>query len=347
MMKKKSGLLALLMVLVLILTACGGGTAPASSSTPAPSSTPASSSTPAPRPATSYTFGTASSTGVHYAVGMLFADMINKKSDYLKIFPQTTGGGEDNGVNVSKGEYEFGYWNVDSIVAAYSGDGNLHLPNLAGVMTMQAQAAHYIARIDSGIEKWEDCRGKRIGIATTNTVGEMITRAILTHYGIDWDKDLARTLVAGNDETREKLSDGDLDLIYIGGGFPISGVIELMTSGDYRLISTPKEDLEIIFKAGYVDFSFDYYSSYVIGAGTYPNQDEDVTVAGGRNLIFTRDDIPEEDVYEFLSIVHDNWDEIKQGHLAITRLDWNEMPKVGIPLHPGAERFYREKGYLK
>lgn len=322
-MIKRTKWLALLMALMLVLGSCGSGSSEVK-----------------------YTIGTASTSGVHYAVGTLIADAVNNSSDYLRLFPQVTGGGEENGRNVSSGEYEFGFWAVDSILMAYNGEGDISLPNLRGVMTMHCNAAQYIARIDSGIQTWEDCRGKRIGIGTTSTIGEMITRAILAHYGIDWDKDLARAEVMGSDEAREKLQDGDLDLIYIAGGYPMAGIIELMTTGDYRLISTPKEDLEEIFQAGYVDYSFDIYGVYTIGAGLYPNQDYDVVVPGGRLLVFTRDDVPEEDVYEFLRIVHDQWDTIREGHLALKDLDWNEFPKTGIPLHPGAEQFFKDIGIL-
>lgn len=322
-MLKKTQLLALFLALMLVLGSCGKE-----------------------QSEVKYTIGTASTSGVHYAVGNLIADAINGNSDYLRLFPQVTGGGEENGRNVSSGEYEFGFWAVDSILMAYNGEGELSLPNLRGVMTVQCNAAQYIARIDSGIKTWEDCRGKRIGIGTTSTIGEMITRAILAHYGIDWDTDLARTEVLGNNEAREKLQDGDLDLIYIAGGYPMAGIVELMTTGNYRLISTPKEDLEEIFHAGYVDYSFDTYGVYTIGAGLYPNQDYDVVVPGGRLLIFTRDDVPEDDVYEFLKIVYEQWGTIKEGHLALKDLDWNEFPKTGIPLHPGAEKFYKEKDLL-
>lgn len=349
-MKRKNRFLALLMAMLMsVLTACGG-------LTPAPSAAPetvpdaasesTTSKTEAPKAPVSYTFGTASASGVHYAVGVLFSEALKKHSDYLTIFPQTTGGGEENGVNVANGEYEFGYWNCDSITAAYKGEGQLHFPNLRGVMTAQCQAAHYVVRNDSGIETWADCAGKKIGIATTNTVSEMITRGILAQYDIDCDADLARFEILANDEAREKLTDGDLDMIYIGGGFPVSGIIELMTTGKYHLLDTPRETLDAVFAAGFGDFSFEYYGAYVIGADTYPNQPQDITVAGGRNLIFTRDDVPEDDVYELLKVVYENWDEIKTGHLALTNLDWKEMPKTGVPLHPGAERFYREMGLL-
>ena len=326
-MKKRIRLCAAVMALTLLLGAC-------------------SKTTESGKEEVRYTIGTASSSGVHYSVGTLIADAINSNSDYLRLFPQITGGGEENGRSVQEGEYEFGFWAVDSIVMAYNGEGEAYLPDLRGVMTVQCNAAQYITRIDSGIETWEDCRGKRIGIGTTSTIGEMMTRAILAHYGIDWDTDLARTEILGNDEAREKLQDGDLDMIYIAGGYPMAGVVELMSTGDYRIMSTPKEDLETIFTANYVDYSFDSYSAYTIGAGTYPNQDYDVVVPGGRLLIFTRDDIPEDDVYEFLRIVYEQWDTIKEGHLALRDLDWNEFPKTGIPLHPGAERLYEEIGLL-
>jgi len=335
-MLKSIKLLALSMALILVLGSCGGASSAPASTAPAP----------APRSEAKYTIGTATASGVHYAVGTLIADALGKNSDYLRLFPQVTGGGEENGRNVSAGEYEFGFWAVDSILMAYNGEGGLSFPNLRGVMTVQCNAAQYIARIDSGIKTWEDCKGKRIGIGTTSTIGEMITRAILTHYGIDWDKDLAKSEILGNNEAREKLQDGDLDMIYIAGGYPMAGIVELMSTGNYRLISTPKEDLETILGAKYVDYSFDTYGVYTIGAGTYPNQDYDVVVPGGRLLIFTRDDIPEDDVYEFLKVVHDQWDTIKEGHLAIKDLDWSEFPKTGIPLHPGAERFYKEIGLV-
>lgn len=295
---------------------------------------------------TKYTIGTAGASGVHYAVGTLIANAINQNSEYLRLFPQVTGGGEENGRNVQEGEYEFGFWAVDSITMAYEGKGERHLPDLRGVMTVQCNAAQYITRLDSGINSWSDCKGKKIGIGTTSTIGEMITRAILLHYGIDWDKDLAATAVLAQAEAREKLEDGELDMIYIAGGYPMAAIVELMSSGKYKILSTPKEDLEAIITGNYVDYKFDTYGVYTIGANTYPNQEEEVYVPGGRLLIFCNANVPEEDVYEFMRIVYEQWDTIKEGHLAIRDLDWNQFPKTGIPLHPGAEKFYKEIGLL-
>lgn len=351
-------LLAMLMALIMVLGAFGcaakeepAPAAPAAPATEAAKEEAAPAPAPEEKPAekkkeVKYTIGTAGASGVHYAVGTLMSDAINQNSDYLRLFPQVTGGGEENGRNVQEGEYEFGFWAVDSITMAYEGKGELQLPDLRGVMTVQCNAAQYIVRKDAGIDTWADCKGKKIGIGTTSTIGEMITRAILLHYGIDWDKDLARTEVLPQAEAREKLEDGDLDMIYIAGGYPMAAIVELMTTGDYKIMSTPAEDLEAVINGNYVDYKFGTYGVYTIGADVYPNMTEAVTVPGGRLLIFTREDVPEDDVYEFLKTVYEQWDVIKEGHLAIRDLDWAQMPMTGIPLHPGAEKFYSEVGLL-
>lgn len=330
-MTKYFKLIAIITVSMLVLCACGGTT----SDTQSQSKT-------APR---TYLHGTSGATGVHYAVGVAIANEINKTSDKIRITVQVTEGGSDNLRLVSRGETDFGTWNVDSLYNYRFAEGWVKpeekVENVCGVMALQASYGQWLARKDANIKSLADLKGKRVSLGTTSITTHLMSRAQLAYYGIDADKDLASAVLLSQGEACDKLADGDLDAVFIVAGIPVAAYSNLLIEGKYDMIDIPPDDLQAI-----LDQNFPSYEVGVIPAGTYPNIDRDIHASQGRNLIFCRDDLPEEDVYEFVKQVYENWDKIKMGHAALADLEWSNFPKTKVPLHPGAERFYKEKGLL-
>lgn len=351
-MSRKVRFLSLLMAVVFVFSACGssGGSNNSSVGGNAGGSNTSGEKEPAPETPKSevrYVVGTAASTGTHYAIGVAISEAVNAKSSYLRLTPQVTEGGDANAMLVGGEELPFGFVNSETSYSYKNGLNDLpYLPNLQAICTLQANCHHLIARLDSGIDTLQDVKGKRVGMPTGHS-NETLVKAALLYYGIDWDKDLAKGEITTSSDVIEKLGDGELDLIYVGGAAPLGTVIELMTTGKYKLISVPEEDLLEIYKQGYEGKTLDAtFSPTLIPANTYPNQDYDVVCSSVFNTIVTHENVPEEDVYELCKMIYENWETIRASHASIANKDVSELPKVLIDMHPGAERFYKEVGLI-
>ena len=325
-MLKNVKLSVLIIAVMFVFAACGGAAA-------------------APR-TVRYVVGTAASTGTHYAIGVAIAEAVNANSDYLRLTPQATEGGDQNVYFVGAGELDFGFVNAEAARNyKYGLAGQDLIPNILAVSTLQANNHHLIASISSGIETMADAGGKRVGMSAGST-SETLVKAMLLYHGVEWETDLARGDISGVSDLVEKLNDGDLDMIYIGGAAPLGQVIELMSSGKFRLISIPPDDLVEIFKIGYGGETLDSYMPSLIPAGVYPNQDYEVWGSSVFNTFLANESLPEEDIYELCRIMVEHWDTIRAAHASISRKEPGELPMVSLPLHPGAERLYREMGLI-
>ncbi|HWQ78094.1 MAG TPA: TAXI family TRAP transporter solute-binding subunit, partial [Anaerovoracaceae bacterium] len=330
-----------LTAVLLLFAACGGSAPSEGDASGTPAETPA-----APAKITSYSLGTAGTTGAQYIIGAGIANAINKYSSTINVAVQSTEGGAAALVMTDAGEMDFGFGNTDTCYNYYYGTGFVapedKTEHVVGVMALQPSFGQMLARKDSGIETYADLKGKKVCLGTTSPTTYSQSRAILKAYGIDPDKDLGKTFIQTQDEGTQMLADGDIDATFIVAAVPTAAYENLMVTGDYVLVNA---DPEILQKA--IDAEMPYAKLGVIEAGTYEGQDKAITALFCKSNIFTRDSVPDEVVYEFVKQVYDNWDEIKLSHAILPTLDPASFYDVGFPLHPGAEKYYKEKGYIK
>lgn len=345
-MKKPSKAIVLVLTIGMLITACGQSPSP-SPSTPAatPSGAPAPSSAPAtPAAPKTYSLGSSGTTGAQYIIGVAMANEINKTSATVNIGVQATSGASENINLVNGGEMDFGWGNNDTIYNYINGLDYVapsdKTENIVGVMALQPAFGQFMVRKDANIKSIGDLKGKRVMLGTTSASVYNMSRKILEYYGIDPDKDISAELLS-QQEGANKLSDGDLDAMFIMAGVPTAAYTNLTIDNKYAMINIDRKDLEQI-----VATTLKANEIGVIPKGTYPNIDEDINALYARSCVFTRADLPDEVVYEFCKQVYENWDAIKQGHAVLPKLDVKEFPDVGVKLHPGAEKFYKEIGLL-
>jgi TRAP transporter TAXI family solute receptor len=292
-----------------------------------------------------YTFGTSGATGAQYIIGVAMANEINRASQTINIATQATAGGGEDIVLVNAGEMDFGYSNTNTLYNYQNAAGWItpeeKAEHLNGVMALQPSYGQWMALKSSNIHSIEDLKGKRVCIGTTSASVSLMSRGMLTYYGIDADKDLASAVLLSQSEACDKLSDGDLDAIFLMAAYPMAAYTNLLVDDRYNMIDVPAEVLQKV-----IDQSFPSYEVGIIPAGTYPHIDEDIHAMYARNAIFCRDSLPDDDVYEFVKQTFDNWDAIKLGHAVLPTLSFKDFPHTGIPLHPGAEKYYKEIGIM-
>ena len=344
-MNMKKAIAILLTALTLFsLSACGGSPAQSSGSG-ASSSGGGVTTPPAPANKTNYAIGSSGATGAQYIISAAMASEINKYSQRINIDVQATTGASESVMLCEAGDNGFAVGSDGTMWGYYNGTGYIpadeKTENIVGVMALQTTCGQLIARRDSGITSWGDLAGKRVCIGTTSNSVYSISLAIMSAYGIQ-ESDLASAEKLSQSEMCEKLADGDLDAVFMMAAPPTSAVMNLFaTPEDYIFIGGEQDKLQSV-----IDNTYPFLRMYTAAAGTYNGLEADALCLADTSVVACNKSLPDEDVYDFCKQVWEHWDVIKEGHAALPAIDVNSFDNVSIPLHPGAEKFYKEIGIL-
>jgi uncharacterized protein len=202
---------------------------------------------------------------------------------------------------------------------------------------------HVVVKADSGIRSIKDLKGKRVSTGSPNSGTEVIADRIFKANGLDWLKDVTRERL-GVGESADALKDGKIDAFFWSGGLPTAGVLELAATPGQRIALLPHDDIvpQLVSQYGPL------YVAATIPAGVYPGVDRDVKVSAVPNVLVAHRDSPPELVFNILRTLFDRKADLVAVHPAAKELDL-KTASTGSPAeyHPGAIRYYKEKGVLK
>jgi TRAP transporter TAXI family solute receptor len=227
----------------------------------------------------------------------------------------------------------------DSLKLAWEGDEEAGFPKkldkLRGISAMYPNYIHFVVRSDAGIESLADLKGKSISVGAPKSGTELNSRTILEAAGMSYD-DLGKVEYLPYAESVELMKNRQLDGTLLSSGLGVAAIRDLATSVDVSFVPIPAELVEKIGPP---------YVSLPITAGTYKGQDADVPTAGVVNFLVTHDGVPEETVYLMTKGMFENLDEMVAAHGAAKSIKLEDATKgMPLPVHPGAERYYKEKG---
>ena len=295
------------------------------------------------------TIGTGGVTGVYYPTGGAIARLVNAKRDEyrLRVSVESTGGSVFNINALAAGDLDFGITQADREYQAVHGQAEWKdkgpQEGLRAVCSLYPEMVTLVAAEDSGIRNLKDMKGKRVNIGNpgSGTRGNAI--AVIEAAGLDWRKDLeAEGLKAS--EAPTLLQDGRIAAFFYTVGHP-SGAIKEATAGVRRRARfVPVTDMDTLIAA------HPYYSAARIPVKLYPKavNKKDVPTLGMKTVLLTSASVPEDVVYAVTKETFENLEQLRKMHPALARLKKAEMLKgLSAPLHPGAERYYREAGLLK
>lgn len=285
-----------------------------------------------------------SSGGVWYLVGSGMTEVINKFSDELKANSEPSSGGSVESMRVvDRRDCDFGF--ATSIVAwqAANGEGDFDqkYENLRIGMYGAQGYEQIVVRADSDIKSIPDLKGKKIAIgfgAALNTVQEA-----LEPYGLILNEDY-EAIPLSTTEMPTSLQDGVVDAISGPYGLGVAMFQELATTVGIRLL--PFEE-EITVQIG-EEYPYNM-SNVIIPAGTYTDQEEDITTFGVPTVVVTHKDVPEDVVYEFVKTIFENTDELTKIHPTGIEYSLDHGLYKGtpfMPLHPGLEKYLNEQGII-
>ena len=292
--------------------------------------------------------GTGGVTGVYYPTGGAICRLVNRnRAEHgIRCGVESTGGSVFNINAIRNGELEFGVAQSDWQFHAFNGtsrfEENGPFPELRAVFSVHPEPFTVVARADSGIETFDDLQGKRVNLGNPGSGQRATMDVVLGAKG--WTTDdfaLAAELQAA--EQSQALCDNNIDAMIYTVGHPSGSIQEATTACDSVLVDVTGPEIETLISER------PYYRQAVIPGGMYRGNDEDTTTFGVGATFVTSANVPDDVVYEVVKAVFDNIDQFKGLHPAFANLDPESMASdsLSAPLHPGAERYFREAGLIE
>jgi uncharacterized protein len=281
--------------------------------------------------------------GIYYPLGVALANIIGKDVPNVRATAQVTRASAENLNLLQAGRGELALTLADSLSDAWQGNAEAGFPNkLDRLRTVSATYNNYIqivASADSGIRTLADLKGKRVSVGAARSGTELNARAVFRAAGLTY-QDLSRVEYLPFGESVELIKNRQLDATLQSAGLGVASIRDLATAVRIVMIPVPADVIAKIGDAA--------YQASVIPAGTYEGQTADVPTAAIPNFLVTHSGVSEELVYRMTKAMYENIDTLYAAHNA-ARVIKRENAATGspVPLHPGAERYYREVGVLR
>ncbi len=289
-------------------------------------------------------FGGASITGVYYQVALQISALMNRhaRADYNYV-GRPTGGSVFNINALERGAFDFGVAQSDRNWQAYNGSADWEgkpVTKLRSVFSMHPETVMLVTRKDTGIKKVEDIKGKRINIGNPGSGQRGNAEDVLRIYGIDQRNDIGAEGLQQAEASRA-LVDRKIDAFFYTVGNPSAAIEEPATSVDIVMVPINSPAIKEFAE------SLPYYIVTRIPAGTYHGVTEDIETYAVTATVVTSADIADDVVYDMVKTVFENLEELKASHAAFRYLNPQEMlGGLSAPLHPGALKYYQEKGWM-
>jgi TRAP transporter TAXI family solute receptor len=292
--------------------------------------------------------GTGGVTGVYYPVGGAICRLMNqtRRDHGIRCSVESTGGSVFNVNAIRGGELEFGVVQSDVQYNAFNGAANFEADgaheDLRSVFSLHPEPLTLVARAEAGITGIDDLPGKRVNVGNPGSGQRALFELLMAEKG--WTMDtfsLASELAPA--EQSQALCDNNIDVFAFTVGHPAGSIQEATTSCDTVIASVTGPEVDKLLEAN------PFYFTATIPGGMYRGNEEDVTTFGVGATVVTSAEVPEDVVYTFVKSVFDEFEGFKALHPALANLDPETMIAQGnsAPLHPGAEKFYREQGWLQ
>ncbi|TFL17171.1 TAXI family TRAP transporter solute-binding subunit [Jannaschia formosa] len=306
-----------------------------------------------------FRIGTGGTSGTYYPIGGLIANAISNPPGSrpceeggscgvpgLVASALSSNGSVANVNAIAGGALESGFSQSDVATWAQTGTGIWEdreaVESLRAIANLYPESIHLVASAESGITSVADLAGKRVSLDEPGSGTLVDARIILESAGLTEDDVEAEYLKP--QQAGDRMRDGALDAFFFVGGFPAGGIAELASQHDITIVPISGDGAQ-----GIID-EYGFFATDTIPGGTYDGVEEDVeTISVGAQWI-TSADQPEELIYEITKALwNDNTRKLLDGgHAKGAQITADTaLDGIGIPLHPGAERFYREAGLIE
>lgn len=323
------------MAAALVGCSSGGGSSAASSASASASSASASA---AAASGDGMRFCTGGETGTYYALGTIIAQNAGGKAG-LSITAVSSGGSQANVLEIEDGTAQLGFCQSDVEAYAYKGtnlfDG-MPVEVFSTVASLYEEQVQ-IVTCDENIKSVADLKGKNVSIGAAGSGVYFNAIDVLGAYDIT-ENDISPTYQSFADSA-DSLKDGKIDAAFIVAGAPTTAITDLSTTKQAYLVEIDAEHAAKLIAAS------PYYNEATIKAGTYGGQDADVATLSVGAVVIAADSCSEDDIYALTASIFDNLDELKESNAKFEEFSVEKAASItAVPYHPGAAKYYEEKG---
>ncbi len=286
---------------------------------------------------------TGGTSGVYYPLGVALSQIYGKNIAGSKTSVQATKASVENLNLLEAGKGEIGFTLGDALYQAWTGVADAGYPKplqkLRGVAGIYPNYIQIIAANSSGIKSLADLKGKRISVGAPKSGTELNARAILAAAGLTY-ADFAKVEYLAFGESVDLMKNRQLDATLQSAGLGVASIKDLATSVDITVVPVPAEVVAKIGDAA--------YQPSLIPAGTYKGQDAPMPTAAINNFLVTHSGVSDDVAYGMTKNLFENLDGMVSAHAAAKDIKLEKaLAGMPVPLHPGAEKYYREKGLVK
>jgi TRAP transporter TAXI family solute receptor len=285
---------------------------------------------------------TGGTSGVYYPMGVAISKIFTEKLPGARPSVQATKASVENLNLLQQGKGELAFTLGDSLAFAWAGDEEAgfkaKLTKLRGLAAIYPNHIQIVAAKDSGIRTLADLKGKRLSVGAPKSGTELNARAILGAAGISY-KDLGKLEYLPFAESVELMKNRQLDATLQSAGLGVAAIRDLASAVDIQIVEIP---------GALVDKLGAPYVKSTIPANTYNGQTAEVASAAVVNYLVTRADLPDDLVYSMTKAIFENLPDLQAAHAAARDIKLaNALQGMPVPLHPGAEKYFREKGVAR
>lgn len=286
---------------------------------------------------------TGGTSGVYYPMGVALSNIYAKAIPNAKSSVQATKASVENLNLLQAGKGEIAFTLGDALSQAWNGvpDAGFQQPlkKLRGIAGIYPNYIQIVASSQSGIKTLADLKGKRISVGAPKSGTELNARAVLAGVGLTYG-DFSKVEYLAFGESVDLMKNRQLDATLQSAGLGVSSIKDLASSVDIVVVPIPADVIAKIGDPAYVPA--------IIPANTYNGQTADMPTAAIVNFLVTHQGVSDDTAYAMTKGLFDNLDGLAAAHVAGKEIALNKaLAGMPVPLHPGAEKFYREKGLLK
>jgi TRAP transporter TAXI family solute receptor len=285
---------------------------------------------------------TGGTSGVYYPLGVAIGKIYSDKLPNVKTQVQATKASVENLLLLQQGRGEIAFTLGDSLKAAWEGSTDAgfksKLDRLRVIGAIYPNYIQIVATADSGIKTLADLKGKSLSVGAPRSGTELNSRAILAAAGLTY-KDIGKVEYLPFAESVELLKNRQLDATLQSTGLGVASLKDLSSAADIIIVPIPKEAVDRLGPP---------FVAVTIPANTYAGQDKDVPTAAVINYLATHSAVSDDFAYQMTKLIFESLPELANAHVAGKAIKL-ESAGIGspVPLHPGALRYYREKGSIK
>ncbi|CAN5642864.1 TAXI family TRAP transporter solute-binding subunit [soil metagenome] len=295
----------------------------------------------APADRTYLTIATAGTGGVYYPLGGALAQIYSARLPGVIASAQSTVGSVFNVQAVQRGRADLAFTMGDIAWFAYEqGTDSDPTPHrkLRALAVLYRNTVQIVARRDGPLRTIADLRGQRVGVGAPGSGTEVSARVVIEAHGLSY-ADVTPDYLSFA-EVAAQMQDRTLDAGVVAASYPVSAITDASMTVGIRLLPVSDEAM------AHISAQYPFFKRVTIPAGTYSGQDVDVPSVSVENLLVVSEDLDEQLAYDLTRLFFESLDDLARTHVAAKEINLADASTAPIPMHPGAARYYRERGVL-